>query len=297
MSSQTPPKLPLSAIAALLGQQRNALGNQPLSPLMEALLKGANPPQPNALGSLFSTPTPAPTPERPYAGLFGRSPPALGLGLGSQSLGALGSPVPQTNAFAGYVPPKPRNVFYSFHYDDVFRVNHIRKSGQFRTGDKVRDRSLWEKVRRTNEDNLKRVINGGLNGTTVTCVLAGYETWSREWVRYEIARSLFCNKGLLTVSIDGCKCPRNGFGGRGYNPLDFIALGWDNRIYEQINGEWYLYDKITMKVPVWPKWLARPGAGRCMPLSSNAPAYDWIDDDGGKNLIRWCNRAAIAAGK
>lgn len=286
-------KVPLSAIAALLAGRHHP----DESPLVKAL-RDLNVQSPGGLlGSSLNPLPPAPTAARPYPGLFGSNPPALAFGLGSQSLSALGSPVPQPNALAAYVRPKPRNVFYSFHYDDVFRVNHIRLGFKFRTGDKVRDRSLWEKVRRTNTENLKRVINAGLSGTTVTCVLAGAETWLREWVRYEIARSLFCNKGLLTVFIDGCECPRQGFSGRGYNPLDFIALGWDNRIYEQINGQWYLYDKIAVRVPVWPKWLARPDRGHCMPVSANAPAYDWINDDGGKNLIRWCNRAAIAAEK
>lgn len=291
MSSQPPSKLPLAAIASLLGQQRNALENQQLSPLLEALLKGANPPQPNALGSLFSTQTP--TPPSPQ-GLFGLiSPPRAG--IGSNSLRSSGTP--RANGYAGVIPPKPRNVFYSFHYQDVFRVNHIRKSGQFRTGDKVRDRSLWEKAKRTDAESLKRVIKIGLGGTSVTCVLAGYETWSREWVRYEIAWSLMRGNALLTVFIDGCECPREGFSARGYNPLDGMALGSDNRIYEHRANEWVLYDKVTGKVPGWPKWLPRPPAGCVMPLSEGATAYDWVAEEGHRNLIRWANRAAIAAGK
>ena len=291
MSSQTPPKLPLSAIAALLGQQRNALGNQPLSPLVEALLKGANPPQPNALGSLFSTPTPTPPPA--LGSLFGlANPPALGAGIGSKALSSIGSPV----------APTPRNVFYSFHYADIFRVNHIRNSGKIRATDKgrnltPRDRSLWESVKRTNPANLKRVINAGLGGTSTTCVLAGYETWSRPWVRYEIARSLMRGNALLTVHIDGCKCPREGYGMRGSNPLAAMALGWDNRIYEHCGGQWVIYSEIECKVPGWPKWLPRPFEGRVMPLDRGAPAYDWITDDGFNNLIRWTNLAAIRAGK
>lgn len=290
------PKVPLSAIAALLARQHGL--KPPVSPIVRALMRAreANE-QANALNP-FLSPLARPTPPTTLSGQFDRNPPPFVGLLGS--LADVGRPVPtplQPNALAGYVGPTPRNIFYSFHYLDVFRVNHIRKGFKFRTGDKVRDRSLWETVRRTDETNLKRVINGGLNGTSVTCVLAGYETWSREWVRYEIARSLYCNKGLLTVFIDGCECPRGGFRPRGANPLDYIALGWDNRIYEQINGAWYLYDKIATKVPVWPKWLDKPGHGRCMPLSMNAPSYDWIDDDGGRNLIRWANRAAIAAGR
>lgn len=221
--------------------------------------------------------------------------------LGTQSLGSIGSPLPKPVA-----PPSathtPRNVFYSFHYADIFRVNHIRNSGKIRATDKgrnltPRDRSLWESVKRTNPANLKRVINTGLSGTSVTCVLAGYETWSREWVRYEIARSLMRGNALLTVYIDGCKCPRDGFGLRGSNPLAAMALGWDNRIYEHRGGEWVVYVGIEGTVPAWPKWLPRPSEGQVMPLNKGAPAYDWILDDGYNNLIHWVNLCALRAGK
>src|SRR3546814_7041115 len=76
---------------------------------------------------------------------------------------------------------------------DIFRVNHIRKAGQFRLVDKQRlptpqDRSLWEEAKLKNPSALKGMIDRGLEGTSVTCVLAGYETWNRPWVRYEIAK-------------------------------------------------------------------------------------------------------------
>jgi hypothetical protein len=182
------------------------------------------------------------------------------------------------------------------------RVNHIRQSGKIRPGDKgrnltPRDRSLWERMKRTNPANLKNVIGAGLNGTSVTCVLAGFETWSREWVRFEIAQSLVRGNGLLTVFIDGCKCPNEGYGVRGENPLAFMALGWDNRIYELTANGWFQYGKITDRLTSWPSWLPRPSSGRVMPLSSGTSAFDWIYDDGLRNLIRWTNAAALAAGK
>ena len=112
-------------------------------------------------------------------------------------MGALNGGLPKTSPrlLGGLAPAKVRNVFYSFHYQDVLRVNQVRNSGKIRPTDKGRqltpqDRSLWEEVQRTNPRNLRTVIDSGLGGTSVTCVLAGYDTWSREWVRYEIARSL-----------------------------------------------------------------------------------------------------------
>jgi hypothetical protein len=182
------------------------------------------------------------------------------------------------------------------------RVNHVRKSNKIRPTDKGRqltpqDRSLWEKIQRTNPRALRTMIDSKLGGTSVTCVLAGYETWSREWVRYEIARSLMRGNGLFTVYINNCKCPNEGYSLRGYDPLAGVALGWDHRIYEHRGGEWVLYDKITDKVQSWPAWLPKPSHERVMPLSEGTKAYDWIADDGFNNLIHWANLAAIAAGK
>jgi hypothetical protein len=204
--------------------------------------------------------------------------------------------------FGGLAPAKVRNVFYSFHYQDVLRVNQVRNSGKIRPTDKGRqltpqDRSLWEQVKRTNPRNLRSVIDNGLGGTSVTCVLAGYETWSREWVRYEIARSVMRGNGLLTVHIHGCKCPNAGYSLPGHNPLNGMALGSDDRLWEHRGGQWLHYDKITDKVPTWPQWLQRPDPGYVMPLSAGARAYDWVADDGFNNLIHWTDTAAIAAGK
>lgn len=196
-----------------------------------------------------------------------------------------------------------RSTFYSFHYRDVFRVNHIRKAGVIRPSDRERlptprDRSLWEKRKSQSPAALAYMINGALAGTTVTAVLAGYETWRREWVRYEIARSLMRGNGLLTVFIDGCECPNEGFAPRGYNPLSFVALGWNHRLYELDSlGNWVLYTKVSQRVGPWPRWLPRPDRGYVMSLDQGAAAYDWIDDHGRERLIHWTHAAALAAGR
>ncbi|SLK08728.1 TIR domain-containing protein [Novosphingobium mathurense] len=198
--------------------------------------------------------------------------------------------------------PAVRRVFYSFHYDDVFRVNHVRNAGKIRAVDRGRqltpqDRSLWERVKRTNPANLRRVIDARLQGTSVTCVLVGSETWEREWVRYEIARSFFRGNGLLAVHIDKCPCPRNGISRQGANPLAYLALGWDMRIYEHVAGGWYHYSKIQQRMTSWPRWLPKPSHGRVMPLSEGTASYDWKLHDGYRNLLRWTDAAAKIAGR
>lgn len=77
-------------------------------------------------------------------------------------------------------PPRPaprRHVFFSFHFQaDIHRVNIVRNSWRVRPEDHVPgffDRSLWEQKKRTDIGALKRMIRGGLKGTSVTCVLAG----------------------------------------------------------------------------------------------------------------------------
>lgn len=276
--------------------------NSKLSPLQLAILaqalQGKPSPGRNALGDLASQPKPT----NALTGLLGLPSPsktnALGMFRSSYPRGLLS---PGALALLGGLP-KTRHVFHSFHYADVRRVNQIRMCDQFRTTDpstpRAIDRSLWESAKKTNPASLSRMIDRGLEGTSVTCVLAGYETWSREWVRYEIARSLSRGNGLLTVYINNCRCPTNGVAPRGPNPLDQIALGSDMRIYEwdSVIG-WKLYARIPEKLTSWPKWLPQAAPGYLMQLSAGANAYDWIADEGVRNLIRWTDAAALAAGK
>lgn len=281
-----PPQDPtVNFLQGLLGPLQNSPIAKPQNNALGSLLGGTQPPALGGLMSGLATP-----PKSVLGGLLGLSPNSH---AAPAARPALPTPPPS-------VVQKARHVFYSFHYADVFRVNHVRQSGKIRPGDKgitVRDRSLWESVKRTDPQNLRRVINQGLTSTSVTCVLAGTETWEREWVRYEIARSLVRGNGLLTVFIDGCKCPRSGIAPRGHNPLDFLAVGWNEKIYEWVDDGWYPYSKIQMKLPVWPRWLRRPSEGHVTQLSTGAFAYDWIADQGYTNLIHWTNEAAKRAGR
>jgi len=99
-----------------------------------------------------------------------------------------------------------RRVFFSFHYQDVidFRANVVRNhkitkddnSGYF-------DASIWESAKKQGEVALKRLINGGLDNTSVTAVLVGSQTYARRWVHYEIMKSLERGNKLVGVHING----------------------------------------------------------------------------------------------
>ena len=128
------------------------------------------------------------------------------------------------------VQANKRRVFFSFYYqNDINRVNIVRNSWVVRPdrtmdGLGFYDASIWEASKRKGDDSLKNLIREGIDNTSVTCVLAGNQTWARRWVRYEIARSVVKGNGLLTVHVSGLKCMQNGVGTRGLNPLDFMGI-------------------------------------------------------------------------
>ncbi len=99
----------------------------------------------------------------------------------------------------------PRKVFFSFHYDDVTRANVVRNcdviTRQYQTGVRFYDKSLWEEAKKQGPVAIKRMINGALEGSSVTCLLIGQQTWQRPWVRYEILKSMACGNGIFGVQI------------------------------------------------------------------------------------------------
>jgi hypothetical protein len=99
------------------------------------------------------------------------------------------------------------------------------------------------------------------------------------------------------VHINNCKHPQLGVAARGPDPLSAMALGADRRIYEWTDSGWALYTRIWEQVQNWPKWLPEPPPGHLYQLSVGTKAFDWIADDGVRNLLHWTDAAAGAAGK
>ena len=100
-----------------------------------------------------------------------------------------------------------RRVFFSFHYDHVWRVNQIRNipnvTGSAAAG--FQDASLWEEAKKKGDTAIKKLIDEGLQNTSVTLVCVTYGTISRKYINYEIDKSLERGNGLLAVQIHHLK--------------------------------------------------------------------------------------------
>lgn len=214
----------------------------------------------------------------------------------------------------GLLQAKRRNVFFSFHYADLMRVNVIRLSGEFKTernstGRSIEgfyDRSLWERAKSEGPDNIKRLIREGLERTSTVCLLVGSETHSRRWVKYEVARSVIDGKGLVAIHVNGIRDINSPYGTktRGRNPAGSVGVARksDGRYYlcEYVSGatgsSWQWYADYTRAVDL-PAYLAAPDGDRVMPLAQGTREYDWSAQGGHGNVAGWIDLAAAEAGR
>ena len=97
-----------------------------------------------------------------------------------------------------------RRVFFSFHYQrDIFRVNQIRNIPQV-TGCAAAgfyDSSIWEEAKKKSDVAVQKLIDGGLNNTSVTVVCIGEKTAGRKFINYEIQKSIDRGNGIVGVRI------------------------------------------------------------------------------------------------
>lgn len=207
-----------------------------------------------------------------------------------------------------------RNVFFSFHYADIMRVNVVRKSGEFKTNETPEggrniegfyDKSLWESRKLNGPESLKNLIRDGVKNTSVVCVLAGSNTWQRRWVRYEIARSVVDEKGLLTVHVNGIRHHQEPFQPHplGHNPLSYMGIARESQdkfylcelFYGSSGWNWQWYQDYTHPVNV-PKYMNPPEVNQPVQLSQFTREYNWVN--GGHTQIgNWVDLAAQDAGR
>lgn len=98
--------------------------------------------------------------------------------------------------------PNFRNVYFAFHYDDVFLVNQVRKCGIFAERKSFGDWAEHETVQNNSKSAIEDWIKEQMVGASVTVVLIGAETATRPYVRFEIEESIREKKGLLGIYID-----------------------------------------------------------------------------------------------
>jgi hypothetical protein len=228
----------------------------------------------------------------------------------------------------------PRKVFFSFHYDDVTRTNVVRNSDvitrQYQTGIRFYDKSLWEEAKKQGPLAIKRMINGALNGSSVTCVLIGQQTWHRPWVRYEILKSLSRGNGILGVQIhdvgfssgavglSGLFAPKPPVAGGllglgvlptqppappspGPNPLRYLGYTID-RARETVafhevapNNQWEQSEHVDAVRRTDLPWIF--GKNDSDNLANLFPVYGWKSQNGAQNFPTWIEAAARLVGR
>jgi hypothetical protein len=152
-----------------------------------------------------------------------------------------------------------RKIFFSFHYErDAWRAGQVRNSNVVASEDEYGfiDAADWESIKKKGNAAIERWIDDQLKNTSVTVVLIGAETASREWVQYEILKSWNRGNGVVGVRIHNIKHQDQKTDLAGRNPFDDFKLP-DGTL-----------------------------------LSSVCKTYDWVIDDGRKNLGAWADEAA-----
>ena len=198
-----------------------------------------------------------------------------------------------------------RRTFFSFHYvPDVWRAWNVRNIWVVRPEDQVDhgffDASVFEASKKESDDSLKAFLREGLKNTSVTCVLAGTNTWMRQWVRYEIARSVVKGNGLLTVYIHGIENKDKEVATKGADPLAQMGVyKTDNKVFfaERKNDKWIKYDDYKRNIPEGDLWFAAPTSTTVVPFSSYCKSYNFSTQNGRENISGWIETAASLAGR
>jgi hypothetical protein len=152
-----------------------------------------------------------------------------------------------------------RKIFFSFHYErDAWRAGQVRNCNVVSSEDQYGfiDAADWESIKKKGDAAIEGWIDDQLENTTVTGLLIGAETADREWVQQEILKSWNRGNGIVGIRIHNIKDQNQKTDTAGRNPLDDFKLP-DGTI-----------------------------------LSSVCKTYDWVIDDGRKNLGKWADEAA-----
>ncbi len=190
-----------------------------------------------------------------------------------------------------------RKVFFSFAWDDVWRVNQVRHTwvAQGYESAGYKDKAEIETVKRKSKKAIKSWIDKQMHGTSVTCVLIGEDTSNSEWVQYEIEQSMKLNKGILIIYIHNTKDNGGNTGKIGENPLSVYK-----KTFKQKTGKTLAIGGVGLSIarlipviaPV--AWIVTILAATHQLLKDEDyyKVYDWVEDNGRENIGDWVEKAA-----
>ncbi len=91
-----------------------------------------------------------------------------------------------------------RNVYISFHFDDLREVNLLRAQAKNTVTElKFIDRSIHLPIDTKNENKIKKNISRHISCVSVTLIYVSDKTHESDWVEWEARESLALKKGLL----------------------------------------------------------------------------------------------------
>lgn len=215
----------------------------------------------------------------------------------------------------------PRTVFFSFHYQrDIFRVEQVKRHYVTKGSNAAAgffNGSLEEEAKKKGNAVVKKMIDDGMVGSSVLCVLIGKETYTRRWVDYEILRAVDQKMGVFGIRIHQLRIPiqfshdnPDGSDQMGPNPFRFLRFidngagkyqpqiryqaGWGDAPYQP-----------TMNVTSVPSYFPQSSFGGFLfqerkqevTLEPLFRVYDWVSDNGFQNFSQWLEKAAQQAGR
>ncbi|MCZ8227526.1 MAG: TIR domain-containing protein [Burkholderiaceae bacterium] len=185
-----------------------------------------------------------------------------------------------------------KRVFFSFHYQDVisFRANVVRNHNVTKDDNGgFFDASIWESAKKKGDIALKRLINGGLDNTSVTVVLIGSETYARRWVQYEIIKSIERGNKVIGVHINSIRDKDGQVKKSGPNPFDYLGIevssdGTRGTPTIWTGSTWAHYQDLgsfEINPQSQEKWKKN------LQLKTWLPTYDWVGNNGFQNFKDW----------
>ncbi len=119
----------------------------------------------------------------------------------------------------------PRQVFYSFYYDDdASRVQQIKNMGRVESQPLLAG-NKWEEVRQRGDKAIEAWISEQMSGKSCLVVLVGAHTASRPWVQHEITTAWSKGLGVVGIRIHGLQNLQQRTSTIGANPFERLNLG------------------------------------------------------------------------